>query len=52
MLCFRHLHLARNACFPEVEEILKAVLNETDKVEAQSEDWALAFVQLTLGGSS
>lgn len=52
MLCFRPLHLARNACFPEVKEILRAVLTETDKVEAQSEDWALVFVQLTLGGSS
>lgn len=52
MLCFHHLHLARNACFPEVKEILRAVLTETDKHEAQSEDWALLFVQLTLGGSS
>ena len=52
MLCFHSLHLARNACFPEVKEIVRAVLTETDKHEAQSEDWALLFVQLTLGGSS
>ena len=32
MLCFHHLQLPRNVCFPEVEGILRAVLTETSRV--------------------